>query len=167
MNELDILQSIQDVDLATVETSYPVLMAGVVAATIKEIEFKMIENKKGDTNPWALIKYATSQEWKTQPMADSPSRSVTSGFGITERISLKPWTDPKTDEVKNFGLTRLAQLREAVFGKAAPGSKFTPVELINQPITLKLKFDPAPKNKDTGEVYGPQTSVDGYVKARH
>jgi hypothetical protein len=164
--DLDILQQINDIDLAKVETSYPIPMAGVVAATITEIELKKIENKKGESNPWALIKYATSQPWKTQPLENNPSRDLNPGFVITERISLKPWTDPKTDEVKNFGITRLAQMREAIFGKAQPGAKFVVEELLGQTILLKLKFDPAPKNRETGEVYGPQTSVDGYNKAK-
>lgn len=164
--DLDILNQINDTDLSKVETSYPILAAGVVSATITEIELKAIENKEGQSNPWAIVKYTLAQPWKTQPLADAPSRDVSPGFAITERISLKPWEDPKTGEVKNFGITRLAMLREAVFGKAAPGTKFNPEELLGQPITLKLKFDPAPKNKKTGEVYGPATEVDGYVKRK-
>lgn len=166
MSDLDILQQVQDVDLGKVETSFPILAQGVVQAVIAEIEFKEIENKKNEVNPWCLVKYTLAQPWKTQPIPDVPVRDVNIGFPITERISLKPWTDPKTGEVKNFGITRLAQLREAVFGKAQAGAKFVPAELLNQPITLKLKFDPAPKNKDTGEVYPPQTNVDSYVRAK-
>lgn len=164
--DLDILNQIQDVDLSKVETSFPVLAAGIVQAVITSIEFEKRENKKGEHNPWCIVKYTLAQPWKTQPLPDVPVRDVSIGFPITESISIKPWTDPKTGEEKNFGLTRLAMLREAVFGRAAPGAKFVPDELINQPINLRLKFDPAPKNKETGEVYPPQTRVDGYVKAK-
>jgi hypothetical protein len=166
MSDLDILQQIQDVDLSKVPTAFPTLAAGVVQCTIASIEFENRENKKGVTNPWAIVKYTLAQPWKTQPLPDVPVQDIGVGFIITERISLKPWTDPKTNEEKNFGIQRLALLRHAVFGAAAPGTKFFPDELINQPITLKLKFDPAPKNKETGEVYPPQTNVDSYVKSR-
>lgn len=163
MSDIDILAQIQDVDLATVETAYPVLMAGVVQASITDFELKSVEGKDG-SSPWAIISYSLITPWKTQPIDGNPSRDVMPGFKFTERIYLKPWTDDKTGETKNLGVTRLALLREAIFGKAKPGTKLIPSDFINQLVTVKLKFDPAPKNKKTGEIYGPQTYVDGYIR---
>jgi hypothetical protein len=166
MNETDVLQQIQDIDLSKVPTAYPILASGVVQATIVEFGFDQRENRKGETNNWAVVKYTLAQPWKTQPLDDTPSQEIAVGFPFTERILIKPWTDPKTGKETLLGLQRLALLREAVFGKAAEGTKFNGLELVGQSITLRLKFDPAPKNRETGEVYGPRTEVDGYVRAK-
>lgn len=162
----DILQQVQSVNLGTVVTDFPVLAPGVVSATIESVTFEYKENKEGENLPWAVVKLKLAQDWKTQPLEGIPSRHIAAGFVLTDNISLKPWTDPKTQEVKNFGITRLALLRECVFGKAAEGTVFRPEELINQTVTVKLTFDPAPKNKKTGEVYGPQTVVDTYIRRK-
>lgn len=154
MNELDIMSALDSVDLSTVQTSFPILKGGVVSAQIASIE---ADNEKKRVQ----VKYTLTQEW-----SQVDGIPVHAGFGFNEFIYMNDWTDPKSGEVKNFGVQRLAQLREAVLGKAAPGVKFSIPDLLGQPITVTLKYEAAPTNKKTGEVYGPQTSVAGYVKAR-
>lgn len=154
MNELDIMSALDSVDLSTVQTSFPILKGGVVTAQIAAIE---PDNEKKRVQ----VKYTLTQDW-----SQIDGTPVSQGFGFNEFIYLNDWTDPKTGEVKNFGVQRLAQLREAVLGKAAPGVKFSIPDLLGQSITLTLKYEAAPTNKKTGEVYGPQTSVSGYVKAK-
>lgn len=159
-SELDILSQLQNVDLSTVETAYPLLKSGIVSAQIGSIETEQDEGKA----PYVHIKYTLTEPWETVPFEGRPVKTISPGFPISERIYVQDWTDPKTGEKKNFGITRLAQLREAVFGPATAGTKLVLPELLGQTVTLKLKFDPAPRNKKTNEVYGPQTSVDGYVR---
>lgn len=159
-SELDIMEQLNSVDLSKVETSYPVLKAGVVHAQIVELAAVPAE---GDKKPYIMAKYTLAQQWESQPLDGSPSKPISPGFPISERIYVNDWTDPKTQEVKNFGRVRLLQLREAVLGPIQPGQKLDFNELRGQSITLKLAFDPAPRGKD-GQTYGPQTSVAGYVK---
>lgn len=163
-DELNIDALLANVDLATVETSFPILKGGVVQFQITEITNTPAESS--DKKPYVAIKYTLAQSWTTQPIDGAPAKDVAPGFPITERIYIFNWTDPKDGTVKNFGLTRLAMLREAVLGKATAGTRFNSAELLGQSVMLKLKFDPAPKNAKTGETYGPQTSVDGYVRKK-
>lgn len=162
--ELDIMSQLNSVDLSKVETSFPLLKTGTVAAQIKEIG--IVTPDASDKKPYVEVKYVTAQPWSTQPHDGSESKPVNPGFPITERVYVNNWTDEKTGEVKNFGRVRLLQLREAIFGPIQAGQQLDFAELRGQPVTLKLKFDPAPKNNKTGEIYGPQTTVDGYVKAK-
>ncbi len=158
--ELDVMSQMANVDLSTVETSFPIMKGGIVQATITECTPEQDEGKP----PYMKVGYTLAQEWTTQPLDGLPSKTINPGFPFSERIYVQPWTDPKTGEVKNFGVTRLTLLRECVFGKAQPGTVFNPQELIGQPITVKLEFEAAPKNSKTGEVYGPQTKVATYIR---
>ena len=88
------------------------------------------------------------------------------GMSINERVYVGTYEDKKTGETKWYGVDKLALLRECVFGKATGGTKFVPAELKGQSVTIKLQFEPAPRNEKTGEVYGPRTSVAGYVRPR-
>lgn len=159
-SELDIMEQLNSVDLSKVETSYPILKAGVVQAQIVEVSAVPAE---GDKKAYVNVKYTLAQPWESQPL-DGPSKPINPGFPISERVYINDWTDPKTGEVKNFGRVRLLQLREAVLGPIQPGEKLDFNALRGQSITLRLAFDPAPKNSKTGETYGPQTTVAGYVK---
>ena len=153
-SELDIMSKLDSVDLSTVQTDFPLLKSGIVTAQIVTVE---PDNVKG----CVVIKYTLTQDW-----SDVEGKAVKPGFPFSEFIYLQDWEDPKTGEVKNFGVQRLAQLREAIYGKAAPGTKLALSELAGQTVTVRLNYNPAPTNKKTGEVYGPQTSVVGYVKAK-
>ena len=169
MSDIDILQQINDVDLSKVETSFPILDSGIVRCTITKCEFHKEPSKKkqGTDNVYLEVGYSLAQGWKTVSIDGNPSKPVNPGdrgSAFTERIYVGKFLDDKTGEEKWYGLDRIAKLREAVMGKAEAGAKLNPPELIGQSVILRLKFDPAPKNKDTGEVYGPRTGVDAYVK---
>lgn len=168
MNDQDILSQINDVDLSKVETSFPILATGIVSVTIGKCEFVTEDSKKkpGEKNTYLHVDYSLAQPWKTVGIDGAPSKPVNPGdrgSGMTERIYVGKFTD-KNGEEKWYGLDRIAKLREAVYGKASEGTKFIPPEMIGQPVLLNLKFNPAPVNKDTKEVYGPRTEIAGYVR---
>lgn len=162
MQDLDIMNNLDSIDLSKVETSYPILKTGIVPANIVFCE--ITKDDKVDAKPYVHVKYTLGQEWETVSIDGAPSKVVNVGFPFNERIYFGTYEDKKTGEKKMYGVDRIAKLREAVFGKAEPGTKFNPGDLVGQTVTVKLKFDPAPKNTKTGEVYGPQTTVDGYVR---
>lgn len=163
MQDLDILNDLNSIDLSKVETAFPILKTGIVSATITGCEVTKDPNKP-DAKPYVLVKYSLAAPWETVSIDGAPTKAVNPGFPFNERIYFGNYQDKTTGETKQYGVDRIAKLREAVFGKAAPGTKFAPEELVGQSITVKLKFDPAPKNSKTGETYGPQTTVDGYMR---
>lgn len=168
MSEQDILNQLNDVDLSKVETSFPLLATGIVPVTIGKCEFKTEPSKKREgTNTYLQVDYSLAQPWKTIAHDGNPSKTINPGdrgSSFSERIYVGKTLDDKTGEMKWYGLEQMAKLREAAFGKAAEGAKLIPVELIGQQIMVKLTFEPEPRNKDTGEKYGPRTSVTGYVR---
>lgn len=164
----DILSQLNDVDLSKVETSFPILATGIVSVTIGKCEFVSEDSKKkpGEKNVYLRVDYSLAQPWKTVGIDGSPSKPVNPGdrgSQMTERIYVGKFTDKEGAE-KWYGLDRIAKLREAVYGKAAEGTKLMPPEMIGQTVLLNLKFNPAPVNKDTKEVYGPRTEIAGYVR---
>lgn len=166
--EIDILSQLNAVDLSTVETSFPLLASGVVLTSIKSAKFDKDANKP-DAKPFLAVEYSLTQAWKTvehEGLTSHPVNPGDRGSQVTERIYVGKYTDKKTGDEKWYGLDRIAKLREAVFGKAPAGTQFVPEELIGHPIALRLLFEPAPKNKDTGEVYGPRTSVAAYIRQK-
>lgn len=169
-NEIDILNEMNSVDLSKVETGFPLLASGVVKTNIVKCEMRRDVEKKGDSaKPYCYVEYTLSQPWKTSGH-DGPVKEIApGGRGATfnERVYIGKYNDKNTGEEKWYGLDRVLLLREAVFGrKINPGEQFNPTELIGQEVQVRLKFEPAPVNKDTKEVYGPRTSVDGYVKKK-
>jgi hypothetical protein len=166
VSELDILNSLQNVDLSKIETSFPLLKTGNVLAQISKMEFAS-KGKKEDENDQYInckLEYTLQQPWETVPIDGAPSKAVSPGFKFTENIYCSPWTDPETKEVKNFGLQRLTLLRECIYGKAPPGTALKKEDFLGRTVMVKLKFEPAPVDKKTKQVMGPQTKVDGYVR---
>jgi hypothetical protein len=156
MEDQDILNQLDSVDLSTVETSYPLLKTGVYPTTVASCQLE--DQKAPKTGKNLVIKYTL-----TETAESVDGRQVNPGFAIMERISLtKTFKDdgsPKYDP-----LPRLAQFREAIFGKAETGTGFMPLEqYIGQAITIRVKHDPHSKGRD-GTDYGPQSSVNGYVR---
>lgn len=171
MNELDIMSQLDSVDLSKVETSFPLLASGLVTVQVTACEFKRDTEKKADAKPYMLVELSLVAPWKTVARDGEASKEVNPGdrgSKITDRIYFGDYEDKKTGEMKKYGYDRMATLREAAFGKAQEGAKFSaiPQEMLGQTITAELKFEAAPVNKDTKEVYGPRTSVARYVKAR-
>jgi hypothetical protein len=158
----DILAQLEAADPTKIETSYPILATGTVNAIVSSVTADAKDGKG-----FLTIKYTLAQPWHSQPIDGSEAKQIQVGFPFNERIYFNDWEDPQSHEIKNFGMVRLAQFREAIFGKAKEGDSLMPLEqYINQPITLNLKFEPAPKNKKSGEVYSPKTTIAGYVRRK-
>lgn len=159
---------INSIDLSTVETDFPLLDSGVVTAQIQSCSFERDTAKKGDAaKPYLTVKYALTQPHKTTGHEGMTVKTINPGergSTLSENIYYGNYEDKKTGEIKKYGIDRIAKLREAVFGKAETGARFVPAEMLGQAITLRLKFDPRPTNKATGEVYGPRTEVADYVR---
>lgn len=161
---LELLQQIDNIDLSTVETNFPHLATGNVLFTINDA--KLTQDEASPDKPYFEIKYALAQEWRTQPFDGAPSKPVSPGqrgSELTQRIYIGYYTARDGTE-KTYGIEQYAQLREAALGRAEPGAKINPPELIGQTVTLKLLFNPAPTNKDKTETYGPRTEINGYVR---
>lgn len=167
-DELNSMVDINSIDLSTVETDFPLLDSGVVTAQIQACSFERDTAKKGDSaKPYLTVKYALTAPHKTTGHEGMTVKTINPGdrgSTLSENIYYGNYEDKKTGETKKYGIDRIAKLREAVFGKAAEGQRFVPAEMLGQPITLRLKFDPRPTNKATGEVYGPRTEVADYVR---
>lgn len=163
-SELDILSQLQNIDLSTVETSFPLLASGIVTAQVQECEFKRDTDKKGDSaKPYCWIKCSLTQPWQTVSHEGVESKPVSPGFPITKRVYVGTYVD-KEGKTKWYGLDELARFRESAYGPAPQGQKFVPAEMLGQNVVLRLAFDPSPKNDKTGQVYGPQTTIAGYVR---
>lgn len=169
-SDIDILQQINDIDLSKVETSFPLLATGVVLATIIGAEMKRDTEKKGsDAKPYIHVEFDLAQAWKTVAHDGAESKVVNPGdrgSKFTKSIYIGQYEDKKTGEMKWYGLDEYARLREAALGKAQPGAKINPAELIGQQMPVKLTFNPAPRNEKTGETYGPRTEVTGYIRKK-
>lgn len=170
-DELDIMQQMDNIDLAKVETEFPILATGPVTVQIQDCEYRRDTEKKGaDAKPYLYVSYNLTQPWKTASIDGGPVKEIQPGqrgSTITERIYIGTYEDKKTGETKWYGVDKLALMRECVFGKAPAGTKFNPGEMKGQSLTVKLTFNPAPRNDKTGEVYGPRTEVTGYVRRKH
>lgn len=162
--ELDIMSQLNSVDLSKVETSFPILKPGILQFQIKEIG--VVTPDESDKKPFVGIEYTLLQPWESQPLDGGAAKPIAAGYPIRERVYVNDWTDPKTNEVKNFGRVQLLKLREAIFGPIQPGQRLDFNEMRGQTVTLRIGFDPAPKNRKTGETYGPQNTVEAYVKAK-
>lgn len=167
LDELKSMTDINDIDLSTIETDFPLLDSGIAPAQITECEIKTEEGKKtGKPQSYLHVKYNLTAGHKTTAHEGRIVKTINPGergSSITERIYYGV-SYKKSDEGKAYGYDRIAKLREAVFGKATPGTKFAAAEMLGQNISLRLLFEPSPRNSDTGEVYGPRTSVADYIR---
>lgn len=169
-DELDILNELNDIDLSKVETSFPLLASGIVNALVTKCEYQRdTETKGADAKPYCLVEFAIQQPHSTVAHEGVPSKVLQPGdrgMTITQRVYVGKYEDKNSGELRWYGLDTLAKLREAAFGKAPEGTRFVPADMVGQTVAIKLKFDPAPKNKKTGETYGPRTEVDGYIRKK-
>ena len=156
--DINAMMDINSIDLSTVETDFPLLASGPCGLQIQECEFKT-NDKSG--KPFLHVKFATT------PHGGNPVKTVNPGdrgSTLNKDIYYGKYEDAKTGELKPYGVDEIAKLREAVFGKAAPGTRFDPAEMLGQNLVGNLRFDPEPKNKKTGEVFGPRTEVASYIR---
>lgn len=165
--ELDSISQVQNIDLSTVETEYPLLASGIVAAQVQECEWRTEESKKkpGQMNTYLHIKVVTTQPWRSVAFEGREAKEINPGFPITHRNYIGTFVDERDGgKVKPYGEKLIAQLRESAFGRAPAGTRFNPAEMLGQSVMVQLKFEPKPVNKDTGEEYGPRTSISGFVR---
>jgi len=143
--QLGELQSLQDLDLTTVNTDYPVLQPGIYPWMIKSAEIKDTNDKKGKLLVIGLELMVDA--------VDKNGAAVTAGFKHTHRIGLTP-TDKRTGEMIGRDV---ALLLDAVFGeegrKSIKLAAFNIETLVNQQITTKTAVQP---EKDG---YAESTSV--------
>lgn len=167
MSDLDIMQAMDNIDLSEVETSFPLLDSGVVTVQIAKCEYGRDEKKGADAKPYCLVEMALTVPWRTTPL-NGPSKPINPGdrgSKFTERIYVGQYEKKDGSGLAWYGVDTLAKLRKAAFGKAAPGVKFNPTEMLGQTINVRLKFEAEPKGKD-GTVYGPRTSVSDYISKK-
>lgn len=164
--ELDSLNDPSNIDLSTVETDFPLLASGIVSCQVQECEWKTEESKKkpGQMNKYLHLKVVTAQPWNSVAFEGREAKQINPGFPITHRNYVGTYVDQKDNKTKPYGTEFLARLRESAFGKPSPGTQFNPAEMLGQTVIARLKFEPKPKNKETGEEYGPRTSIDGFVR---
>lgn len=144
MNEVPSVDSMLNADLSSVDTSFPVLAAGVVSCVIAECSRGETKEKKV---PVLNFKFTTST-----PHAKSTGDMQPAGFPLRDMVSLNPTEkyDPRQ---------RLAQIKEAVFG-TKEGSFGDPAEYVGKPVTLRIKIE-------SSEEFGNQNRVAAYVKIAH
>lgn len=162
--DLNAMINLDDIDLSTVETDFPLLASGLCGLQIQECEAKANE-KSGKL--FIHVKFAITQAHKTTNHGGLTVKTINPGdrgSTLNKDIYYGKYEDTKTGELKPYGLDELTRLREAVFGKAPPGTKFNCSEMLGQNLVGNLRFDPEPKNKKTGEVFGPRTEVASYVR---
>ena len=128
-------------DLSGVDTSFPVLEAGIVTCIIAECSRGETKEKKV---PVLNLKFTTSHQTKT-----TTGQVRAAGFTLRDMVSLNPTEkyDPRQ---------RLAQIKEAVFGDKS-GAFGDPATYVGKPVTLRLKVE----NSDE---FGSQNRVAAYVK---
>jgi len=172
MTEEELLNQLTtEVDLSKVETSFPLLKSGIVKCNVAKCNLQRDTEKKGDdAKPYYLIEYNLAQPWTTVPHNGAEVKTINPGdrgSKIVERVYIGKYTDKDTNEEKWYGIDRIAKLYETVFGRKAGAGTTIPqaaIEVIGQEVLLDLLFEPKPMNRETKEVYGPRTSVRGYVK---
>lgn len=169
MSDIDILQQMDNIDVSKVETSFPIPAEGLVRARVTSAKREQEPNKKkGGTNTFFEFEFAFTQDWRTQPINGNPSSPIPvggRGSKMTKRVYVGQYEKKDGSGLAWYGIEELAKLRESALGKAPAGTSYSNLcdDVLGQEVTLVLKFDPAPKNKDTGEVYGPRTEITNYV----
>ena len=137
----DIMSDLDNLDLSTVKSGFPILPEGLVNVTVLEIK---TEPNKAGTGQNLKLKLGL-----VDPATDVDGKAVNPGFPIFDLISLTPTEkyDPRP---------RLADFKEAALGtKAGP---FNPIEqYLGVTLTVRLKID-------RNEQYGTKNVVARYVK---
>jgi hypothetical protein len=129
-------------DLSGVDTSFPVLEPGIVNVVIAKCYQGTSKEKK---TPGVFFEFTTTQDTRT-----TTGQSRKAGFTLRDTVWLTPPTDSYTP------LTRLAQIKEAVFGEKS-GSFGDPAGYVGKPVTLRIKVE-------SSDEFGNQNRVAAYVK---
>ena len=145
MNEVPSIDSMLNADLSGVDTSFPVLEAGIVSAVIAKCYTGQSKEKK---TPGVFFEFTTTGPHKT-----TAGQTRGPGFLLRDTVWLTP---PKVEGEPPMALQRLAQIKEAVFG-TKDGPFGDPAMYIGKPVTFRLAIE-------SSEEFGNQNRVKAYVK---
>lgn len=140
-DETDIL----NVDLTSVDTSYPLLAAGVYPFTVAKCEYGKTKDGTGN-----LVKIQLKLNVAAKDIKGAP---VNVGFTINDQISVTPSEKYTTDMITRA----LKKFREGVVGKA-PGP-FAPIDqYVGQTVVANISIE-----EDKNGKYEPRNRVKAYV----
>jgi hypothetical protein len=119
MSDLDILNEQNDIDLSSVDTSYPILPKNLYKFTVADI--KIVPGKTREGSKVLEVKCELAED----AVAIS-GRHINAGFPLTFRIGLTP-TEKYTESMRNESLARFM---DAVVGESArkANGKLQPIE---------------------------------------
>lgn len=137
----DCLSILDNVDLAKVDRSFPILKEGAYVVEIAKFETKENKSKNGH-NLYVTLKL-------TAPALTVDGKTMNAGFPINDLISLV-----RTE--KYNPLEKLADIQLAALGKQQSGFRFG--DYIGRKVTIRLKIE-------EDEEYGTKNRVARYVKA--
>jgi len=132
-------------DLSGVDTSFPVLEAGIVSAVIAKCYQGTSKEKK---TPGVFFEFTT-----THPTRTTSGQTRPAGFLLRDTVWLTPPTETYTC------MTKLAQIKEAVFG-TKEGSFGDPAMYVGKPVSFRLAVE-------SSEEFGNQNRVKAYIKLQH
>lgn len=148
MNEVPSIDSMLNADLTGVDTSFPVLEAGIVPVVIAKCYQGQSKEKK---TPGLFFEFTTVAPQKTTTGHMRPP-----GFLLRDTVWFTP---PKNEGEQPRALQQLAQIKEAVFG-TKEGAFGDPAMYVGKPVTLRLAVE-------ASEEFGNQNRVKAYVKLQH
>lgn len=163
--DLSAMTDINDLDLSTVETDFPLLDSGIARMQIQECEIKPKDDQKPESYPYLHIKLSLVRPHRTTTAGGrvvKPINPGDRGSSLTHRIYYGV-SYKKKEEGTRFGYDAIAKFREAVFGKATPGTKFNAAEMLGQEVDVRLLFEESPKGRD-GQTFGPRTVVADFIR---
>lgn len=149
--EIDVFDQLGDTSLADVETTMPLLSAGVHPFTVKSMERQQWKSGKGSS---LVIQLALAEE----SVDVTGERVCNVGYPVTDRISLvkKGQYDP---------MVNIARFLEALGMKDQPFDK-TFESYQGAELQATTKITPEQHDPETGSVYPPKVEVSRYVIAK-
>lgn len=148
MQEVQTIDSLLNADLSGVDTSFPVLAAGVVSCVIAAMSVGESKEKK---TPMLVIKLTTAAAAQS-----TKGVSINAGFPIRDQVVLQASYEEDGTTKKYDPLKRLATIKEAVFGEKS-GPFGDPALYVGKPVTIRIKIESSVE-------FGDQNKVAGYVK---
>jgi hypothetical protein len=142
----DVVNSLDSMDMSSVNTSFPVLRPGPYNFQVESMEIK--ESKKTAGQMSLNIKLKLLQEGQDH----KTGAVINAGFPLFHTILLTPVGKLTPDMIKRS----LAQFMEGVLGhKNGPFKPFE--QYLGQTVTARVKVD-------SSEQYGDQNRIDAFIK---
>jgi len=160
-------KSLLDLDLNSVDTSFPIIKAGIYDMVIKESS--VADNKASDGKNW-VFKLAT-----TIPTDGVKGEKFDIGHIVTSQLSLKTKSEKKTeDQMKEIIVKNAARILQAI---RPPVTGITGKDLFDgsfevkckalQGRMIRVKLDALPerKDKESGKTLSPTNDIAQFIKA--